>query len=127
MSVTIDQPAANGFLSVTPGNVSVASTSNLNYQAGRSATMMAIVPINGAAAGAIKVYTSATAHVQVDLLGWFSGTVDPDDPAGLYVPVRPHRQLDGTLRPCRDAGCHGRHGCAGRTASAGVPANAAAN
>lgn len=125
VSVTIDQPAANGFLSVTPGNVSVASTSNLNYQAGRSATMMAIVPINGAAAGAIKVYTSATAHVQVDLLGWFSGTVDPDDPAGLYVPVRPHRQLDTRLpagTPAVTAGTVVQVG----TASAGVPANAAA-
>jgi len=125
LSITVDQPSAPGYLSALPGNFNAAATSNLNFEAGRSATMMAIVAIDGDAAGVVKIYQSAGAHLQIDLLGWFTGPSGPSGTEGLYTPIRPSRQLDTRL-PVGTPPVAAATPIDVNTASAGVPADAAA-
>ncbi|MDP2293667.1 MAG: hypothetical protein Q8M22_21005 [Actinomycetota bacterium] len=125
LSITIDTPAKPGYLSVVPGTSTVANVSNLNFEAGRSATMLVIVPISGDANGAVNIFTSASAHIQVELLGWFSGRTGHGETRGLYVPITPSRQLDSRL-PTGSAPIPAGVAVDVSTASAGVPTDAAA-
>lgn len=97
LSVTVDSPTANGYASVLPGGVSTVSTSNLNFDAGKSATTMVFAPLN--ATGAARVFLSVGAHVQVDVLGWFTATTNIGDPVGMFVPLTPVRALDTRQPP----------------------------
>jgi hypothetical protein len=95
LSMTVDQPAASGYLAAIPGDSGDTSTSTLNYSAGLSATSMAIIRIDGAAAGVGKLFLKRSAHLQVDLLGWFTGA-NPGliGDTGMYRTIRPRRLFD---------------------------------
>jgi len=94
VSITVDSPINRGFLSAVPGGQGSFTSSNMNYEVGQSLTDMAIVPINAANPGEIDMFISGSTHLQVDLLGWFTGSGPVDSPAGAYQPVRPQRTLD---------------------------------
>lgn len=97
LSVTVDSPSAKGYASVLPGGQSAILTSNLNFDAAKSATTMVFAPLN--ATGLARVFLSVPAHLQVDVLGWFTPTTGFGDPLGMFVPMTPIRAIDTRFAP----------------------------
>ncbi len=83
LNVTVTQPAAAGFVTVWPSGVTRPLASNLNMTAG--ATVPNLVTVGLGAGGQVDLFSSADAHLVVDLVGWYS--------SGL-VPVTPGRLMD---------------------------------
>jgi hypothetical protein len=91
LSVTVDAPDGRGYLAAVPSNFAGEVTSALNYESGQSATTLSLVALSG---GEAKFLTSRNAHLQIDVLGWFSGSHSIDDPYGQFVPTTPSRLVD---------------------------------
>ena len=70
LNVTADGPDAAGFLTVYPGTAAQPPTSNVNYLAGQSIPNAVIVGLGPT--GTVDVFTSSTAHVIVDVVGYFA-------------------------------------------------------
>jgi hypothetical protein len=70
LNVTATEPNAAGFLTVYPGNAPRPPTSNVNYRAGQTIPNAVIVGLGPA--GTIDIYSSATTHVIVDVVGYFA-------------------------------------------------------
>ncbi|MEQ1698938.1 MAG: hypothetical protein ABMA25_02460 [Ilumatobacteraceae bacterium] len=106
LSLTVDSPAAKGFASVIPGGSSAITTSSTNFDANRSTTTTVFAVLNET--GNARVYLSAAAHVQVDVLGYFSGVEAPVDNSGVFVSMTPRRALDTRVAPAQvvTAGSH---------------------
>jgi dienelactone hydrolase len=82
LNVTVNDPDANGFVTVFPCGTSVPATSNVNFRAGQTIANLVIVRPN--AVGAICLTSSTPTHLIADLQGWFpTGTFDPDE-----LPIR---------------------------------------
>ena len=68
LNVTVDQPTANGYLTVYPcGTRPLAS--NLNYTAGQTIANTVITPVD--TNGKVCFYAHGTTHLIADLTGWF--------------------------------------------------------
>lgn len=88
VSVTTDSPATSGYMSAVATSVSPPMpTSTTNFGAGRSITGLAFVPVTS---GSIRIFSSATTHFQVDVLGYYGNTIV----GGRFVPIRPARAVD---------------------------------
>ena len=97
VSVTATPGATSGWASALPGtSTGTPSTSTLNFVAGRPVTSMAIVPLTDAN-GSMRIYTSASAHFRVDVLGYFRIPTSDDDQGGLFVAPGPTRLRDTRL------------------------------
>jgi hypothetical protein len=70
LNVTIAEPDASGFATVYPGGAVRPNTSNLNYRAGQAIPNAVIVGLGPT--GNINIYTSSTAHLLVDVVGYFA-------------------------------------------------------
>jgi Spherulation-specific family 4 len=86
LNVTIVDPQGAGFATVYPCDKAVPTASNVNFAAGQNVANLVRVPI--AADGTVCVIPSSTAHVLVDVAGWFGGSGD------LFHPRSPERFLD---------------------------------
>ncbi|MEH1166272.1 hypothetical protein V6V47_12880 [Micromonospora sp. CPCC 205539] len=100
VNITVTQPTASGFLTAWNGDgYSLPDTSTVNYTKNATVPNFAVVPTMpcddcGSATGlpSIGVYTSANAHVIVDLVGFYD---DGALPNGLrFDPVVPTRIAD---------------------------------
>ena len=94
VAVQVTATATQGptFLSVLPTGTAPGLTSNLNADAaGATIANLAIVPIGPD--GSITVYTSAAAHLILDLSGWWT-PVTTEVAGGRYQPIGPNRILD---------------------------------
>jgi hypothetical protein len=89
VNVTVTGPTAAGYLSVTPSGG--GATSSVNFAAGETAANLVMVKTG--ADGSVRIRNATgTAHVVVDVVGWFS---DPGLLTGaVQVPVEPARVLD---------------------------------
>ncbi|MGH9084060.1 MAG: beta strand repeat-containing protein [Acidimicrobiales bacterium] len=89
LNVTVTQPTAHTFLSVTPGGGT--TTSNINVAAGATATGLVIVPVGDD--GSVRYQVgSGTTHVIADVFGWFA---DPGSLTGSVLStVEPARLAD---------------------------------
>ena len=87
MNLTAVRPSSNGFATVWPCSSSQPTASNLNFAAGQNRANSVIAPIGDD--GEVCVFVSASAHVIVDVTGWFEG----DEAAG-FVGVVPERLVD---------------------------------
>ncbi|MBU6317557.1 MAG: hypothetical protein KGR47_13675, partial [Acidobacteria bacterium] len=96
LSVTVDHPAGRGYLTAVPSGFSGTKPSALNYEKDQSATTLALVALTS---GSAKFLTSQAAHMQIDVLGWFSGVHAIDDPYGQFVPTTPSRLVDTRQPP----------------------------
>lgn len=86
LNLTVTQPQAAGYLAAYPCGVARPTTSSLNYTAGETRANAAYVAL--AATGTVCIYTSASAHVVVDVSGWFG-------PSGAgFQPAAPRRLFD---------------------------------
>ncbi|HAP76600.1 MAG TPA: hypothetical protein DCR14_11000 [Acidimicrobiaceae bacterium] len=92
LSVTVSGATQKGYLSVVRPNTTAFTTSSLNYMPGESLTTTTFMPIDELTSGKVRVFTSQTVSVRIDVLGYFaSGNTDGE---GLYVGRRPTRVLD---------------------------------
>jgi hypothetical protein len=75
LNVTVVEARAAGFATVWPCGTARPNASNVNFPAGGTTANGVVAPIG--ADGSVCVYTSADAHLLVDLAGWFTGGSDP--------------------------------------------------
>ena len=86
LNVTVTSPTADAFLTVWPSGRPRPTASNANVTPGRTVPNLVIVPLG--ADGRISVFLNAgTAHVIVDVLGWFA-------PGASFTGLTPARLLD---------------------------------
>ncbi|MEY2959732.1 MAG: hypothetical protein RLZZ01_2300, partial [Actinomycetota bacterium] len=97
VNITAVDNAAGTFYSALPYSAAgVPSTSSFNTSFGfdqrAGAAIVAVEMVGGAAK--MRVYTHQTAHIIVDVLGYFTGPSDSASSEGLFVPMSPLRVLD---------------------------------
>ena len=97
VNVTATAAGGPGFLQALPTGSQPGQTSTVNYVAGETAATHAIVPLG--AGGTISVFTSNTAHIVVDVMGYITDGTAPTSSAGLFVPVAPNRYYDSRSAP----------------------------
>ncbi len=86
LNVTVDGPAAGGFLTVYPCGQPVPNASNLNFSAGQTTANAVSVALG--TAGLVCVATSASTNVLLDVTGYHTST-------STYIPAAtPARILD---------------------------------
>ena len=79
LNVTVTQPSATSFVTVWPAGGAVPGTSNLNMIAGQTVPNLVVVGLGG---GQVSIRNAfGTAHVIVDVMGWFSSGFEPVTPA----------------------------------------------
>jgi hypothetical protein len=91
LNVTVTDPTASGFLTVWQDGTPRPATSNINFPAGWTGANQVIVPVEDFVSD-IRLYNHAgSAHVAVDVAGYFS-----QDPWGsaYFVAAGPTRALD---------------------------------
>jgi alpha-tubulin suppressor-like RCC1 family protein len=90
VSVSVIGPVGAGFIRVAPNDGTKAATAFVNYAAGSSVTNTGTVTLSGSGADVAVENLGGTAHVAVDVLGYFT-----DDLSGaLYRTVTPCRAVD---------------------------------
>jgi hypothetical protein len=88
LNVTVTQPTTSSFLTVYPSDAPRPLTSNLNFVAGD--TRPNAVTVRLSPDGKARIYNFAgSAHVIVDVAGWYDTTV-----GSLYNSVNPARVVD---------------------------------
>ena len=98
VNVTGTEPVGAGFLQALPTGASPGQTSTVDYVAGETAATHAIVPLG--AGGTISVFTSHSAHIVVDVMGYITDIAEPVvSGVGLFVPVAPSRFYDSRFPP----------------------------
>lgn len=98
VNVTVTDPGGGGYLTAFPAG-SASDTSFLNVGATDSQRAAAvIVPVSS---DGFTIASSTSAHVLVDLVGWFTGSSAPVSSDGLFVPTTPTRVLDTRQREPR--------------------------
>lgn len=110
VNLTYVRPQTNGFLAAWPARTPRPPSSNINGQTGQVAANASIVPID--ADGRILVFSSATAHVIVDVVGFFD--VASVSAAGRLTPLGPARAAD-TRQPISDTNLYSRAAAGGDT------------
>ena len=98
LTVSIDSPAAAGYATVYPCGSARPLASTINFSANKSISNTAIVPLG--TGGAVCVYNSATAHVVLDLQGYYTSTAETAllTPA-RYLDTRPNEKtFDGNFQ-----------------------------
>ncbi len=92
MNVTAVDPTGPGYVQVAPTPVTIGASSNLNTTAGRTIANLVVVPLG--AGGNVDLYTTTTADLLADVVGYFTDSTAPASTSGLFVPITPNRQLD---------------------------------
>lgn len=88
LNVTAVAPDAAGYVTVFPCDAPRPTASSVNYAAGAVTPGLVVVKLGGGAAqGKVCLYTKASAHLLVDVAGYF-----PADAA--FAPVVPQRLID---------------------------------
>jgi hypothetical protein len=96
MNITVTEPTAAGWLNAYGTDAPAGTASIVNFGARQSVSNLSIVRPGTGGTTTIKLFTptaSGTAHVVVDVFGWFSTSANADRGARL-VPVSPGRVLD---------------------------------
>ncbi|XVS66510.1 Ig-like domain-containing protein [Actinosynnema sp. CA-299493] len=129
LNVTATEVVGPGHVTVWPTDRPRPTASNLNTtRAGQTIPNAVWAPLS--ADGSVALFTSAPAHLVVDVAGWFTGETAASGTAGLFVPTTPTRLLD--TRPDSRIGHQGGKPVASSAVSAvlagrePVPAGAAA-
>jgi hypothetical protein len=71
ITVTLTQPAADGYATVYPCGTAPPLASDLDYLAGASVPAFTLATPRS---GAVCIFTSATAHILVDVAGWLGAS-----------------------------------------------------
>jgi hypothetical protein len=94
LNLTAVNPAENAFVQAVPsgGSATLGSTSNLNVGAGATVANLVTVPVG--ADGTITLFTSRSADLLADVVGYYTDSTAADSSVGLFHSVAPARQLD---------------------------------
>jgi beta-lactamase class A len=91
LNITVTDSEATGFITAFADGTELPLASNLNQRPGRVTPNLAVVPVG--ANGKVRIYSSTTAHVIVDILGrWYAA--DDVATAGRFQQVVPSRVFD---------------------------------
>lgn len=96
MNITVTEPTAAGWLNAYGTGAPAGTASIVNFGAGQSVSNLGIVRPGADGTTTLKLFTPSrggTAHVVVDVFGWYSTTANADRGARL-VPIPPGRLLD---------------------------------
>lgn len=94
VNVTATDTSGWGYLSVRAQDAAPVTTSLVNWDAAnQTRAAFAIVPVS-AGGFSVDVMAGASAHVLVDVAGWFTGASAPRSAWGLFLPATPTRALD---------------------------------
>ena len=87
-NITVTSPTRGGFVTVWPNGIAKPNTSVLNFSAGQTKPNLAVITLGNA--GAINVYVSSgSAHVLIDVLGYFPGTTSAAAASAPPAPIAP--------------------------------------
>ena len=92
VNITLVAASADGFVVVWQPRSTRPPSSNINGQGGQVAANSSVVPID--ADGNVLVFSSVTADVIVDVVGYFDVAVAGQATAGRFTPVSPVRAAD---------------------------------
>jgi predicted outer membrane repeat protein len=99
LNVTAVDPTAAGWVQVAPTPVTKGTHSNLNPEPGRTIANLVIVPLGSG--GRVDLYTElyqpGTLDLLADVVGYFTDASASNADAGLFVPIRPERNIDTRL------------------------------
>ena len=93
VNVTTTDPNEPGYVTLHAWGTTLPDASTVNTDgADQTRAASAIVPVT---AGGLAAYAHASAHVVVDVTGWFTGPSAPSASEGLFVPApSPQRVVD---------------------------------
>ncbi len=92
LNLTVDAPAAAGFVTVYPTGVPRPLASSINVDgAGQTIANLVTVPI-GASSNSVDIYTLMTTDLVADVQGYYTPATTAT--AGLFIPLNPTRLLD---------------------------------
>lgn len=99
VNVTADGANEAGFMIAIPdgGNAAGAQHSTVNYAANSAAANTAIVPAGPG--GAVAVYTTASTHIIVDVVGYITDGTATNTTTGLFQVITPYRAFDTRHAP----------------------------
>ena len=93
LNVAVFRPSAKGFGTVWPCDGAMPGVANINFERDRNLSNSVIAPIGDD--GSVCLYSTVGTDVIVDVSGWFTGSVGPDDASDApFVGLRPSRRLD---------------------------------
>lgn len=78
LNVTVTEPDGSGYLTVWPSTSQMPLASNLNFTAGQTVPNMVTVGLG--TDGAIEIFTQSSAHIVVDVVGYFYAGFNPVSP-----------------------------------------------
>lgn len=90
VNITATAASAAGFLTVHPAGSARPLASTLNYASGHDVANLVVVPTGDE--GRITVFSSASTHVVIDVVGWYGPAMIT--PGSFFVPAPPARLLD---------------------------------
>ena len=95
LNVVTTESAEAGYVQVIPtgGPTRTGGSSNLNAARGQTIANLVVVPVGRD--GQVTLFTSASAHLVVDVQGWWTDASAASATTGLYQPIVP-RRLDDT-------------------------------
>ncbi len=114
LTVTGNEPSGTGYVTAYPSGTALPEASVLNLSPGGAYANAVIVPLG--ADGTVSLYSSAGAHLIVDLAGYVTDATAAPSASGLFVPVSPARIVDtragtayrsGEVRPVQIGGAGG--------------------
>ncbi|MGD9998643.1 MAG: PKD domain-containing protein, partial [Ilumatobacteraceae bacterium] len=85
LNVTVDQPAADGFITVYPSDSGRPNASNLNYIVGQTVPNAVIARLGPG--GTVCLFNSGATHLVVDVAAYITGTAPPS--TGAACPPDP--------------------------------------
>jgi lysophospholipase L1-like esterase len=91
LSLTATNVTSAGYLQVSNGTAGANDYSSLNVGVGDTRANLVVVPLS---AGNVSIYTTATADVIVDVVGYFTDGTNADGTTGLFVPATPNREYN---------------------------------
>jgi hypothetical protein len=92
LNLTVDAPAAAGFVTVYPTGVPRPLASSINVDgAGQTIANLVTVPIGGGS-DSVNIYTLMTTDLVADVQGYYTPSTAAT--AGLFIPLNPTRLLD---------------------------------
>ncbi|MCU0260545.1 MAG: hypothetical protein MUE78_05960, partial [Ilumatobacteraceae bacterium] len=101
MNVTVVSPSQQGYLTIFGTGEAEGTTSLVNFQAGQTVPNSGIIRPGAGGKVTIRLVSEGavgTAHVLIDVFGWFSSDAHPTRGARL-VPVDPGRIYDSRVAP----------------------------
>lgn len=75
MTLTVTQPSNGGWLTAWERGASQPNASSLNYATNETIANTSIIPITPSSGGDFNLYSSATTHVIVDVMGYFAAPI----------------------------------------------------